>query len=246
MLTIKSLADLAGISTRTLRYYDEIGLLKAQNHTPAGYRLYNQQDVDRLQQILIYKAMDMPLDSIKTLLDDPLHEPEAMLKSHRDKLQQEVKRISDLIQYLDQTLNHMKGGYMTNKEKFEGLKQQMLQENEDKYGEEAKALFGEAYLQANDKFKKMSKESFDQQEKLTAKMHEMFINAMMKDDVEMAKEAVQLHKKWLMKYWVSYKKEAHLGLVNMYVQDERFTKYYDNIYIGLAKFIRDSVVKYLD
>ncbi|CAM5616222.1 MerR family transcriptional regulator OS=Lysinibacillus sphaericus OX=1421 GN=LS41612_05820 PE=4 SV=1 [Lysinibacillus sphaericus] len=82
--TILQLAKLSGVSTRTLRYYDEIDLLKPARTNEAGYRFYGQQEVDILQQILFYKALDMKLETIHNIIHAPDFQHKAALKTHRD------------------------------------------------------------------------------------------------------------------------------------------------------------------
>ncbi|WP_240840740.1 MerR family transcriptional regulator [Acidaminobacter sp. JC074] len=248
MYTIKKLASLAQISTRTLRYYDEINLLKPSSYSESGYRLYDEACVDLLQQIMFYKAMGLSLTEIKTLVLSKDFNPEETLLEHRRKLQEELVRISDLIENIDKTLMHKKGDYiMTDQEKFEGLKEKMIEENEEKYGKAARDLYGHKVDMANEKLRKMSKEEMDDHERLTSQMHETFVKAMEENDPSgsLAMTACDMHKKWLMTYWTDYSKEAHLGLVAMYVNDERFTTYYDKIKKGLADFILQAMKVYL-
>ena len=140
--SIKKLSEIAGVSTRTLRYYDEIGLLKPARVSSSGYRIYGKKQVDILQQILFYKELGISLDEIKEIIQNP---------------------------------NFEKIG--------------------DPSSKEAKAL-------------------------------------------------AELHKKWLCIYWDKYSKEAHAGVAQMYVCDERFKEYYDKHGEGLAEFLRDAIVEY--
>ena len=69
--TVGRLARMAGVSVRTLHHYDQIGLLKPSHRTGAGYRVYREQDLLRLQQILFFRELDVPLDQVRDILDDP-------------------------------------------------------------------------------------------------------------------------------------------------------------------------------
>ena len=69
--TVQRLADLAGVSSRTIRYYDEIGLLKPARINSSGYRLYGEKEVDRLQQILFYRELEVELENIKKIINGP-------------------------------------------------------------------------------------------------------------------------------------------------------------------------------
>lgn len=83
---VKEVADLVGISVRTLHHYDEIGLLKPESISPAGYRLYTDRDLERLQQILFFKELDFNLQEIKKILDNPNFHRELALELHKELL----------------------------------------------------------------------------------------------------------------------------------------------------------------
>src|SRR3954465_2372197 len=95
--TVQKLGLLAGISTRTLRYYDEIGILKPARINSSGYRIYGQAEVDRLQQILFYRELEVSLDRIKEIIADPAFDGAAALKEHRKKLLEKKKQLEVLI-----------------------------------------------------------------------------------------------------------------------------------------------------
>ena len=118
--TIKQLSDLAGVTPRTLRWYDSQGLLKPGRVTEAGYRLYGPAEVDRLQQILFYRALDLPLAEIRTLLERPDFDRQAALQSHLAALEARRAQLDALILTVKQTL---KGAdTMSDAEKFECFK----------------------------------------------------------------------------------------------------------------------------
>ena len=121
--TVKQLADLAGVSTRTLRYYDQIGLLKPAGTTEAGYRLYGAVEVDRLQQILFYREMGMELEQIREIVNSPDFDLKEALLSHRDSLLRKRNRLDQLLETVERSLAGLEGRIkMSDKEKFEGFK----------------------------------------------------------------------------------------------------------------------------
>ena len=120
--TIKQLADLAGVSIRTLHYYDEIGLLKPTSYGENGYRYYDEQAVLRLQQILFFRELDFSLDDVKDILDQPEFDVLHALREHRQALEQKVTRLNRLINTVDNTISHLKGELeMSQKSFFEGF-----------------------------------------------------------------------------------------------------------------------------
>ena len=107
--TIKKMASLSGVSARTLRYYDEIGLLQPARINSSGYRIYGQAEVNRLQQILFYRELDLKLDEIKEILEQPDFNVEQALYEHQQKLLEKRNEIDRLLASVQQTLHHYKG-----------------------------------------------------------------------------------------------------------------------------------------
>lgn len=141
--TVQKLGSLAGVSTRTLRYYDEIGILKPARINSSGYRIYGQAEVDRLQQILFYRELGVNLDSIKDIVTAPSFDSGNALKVHREKLLEKRQQLDILIANVDKTIALTEGRItMSDKEKFEGFKQKMIDENEKKYGKEIREKYG--------------------------------------------------------------------------------------------------------
>lgn len=248
MYTIKKLADIAGISTRTLRYYDEIDLLNPTSYTTSNYRLYDQGAVNRLQHILLYKKMGIPLETIISILDHEAFDAKKALEEHRKALMKEKEQIDVMIDTIDKTLKYVKGDLeMTDKEKFEGLRDQMIEAHEIAYGDEARALYGDQVTATIGKMKGMSKDEMHELEILTEDMHQLFVEAFEAGDPtsKEAMKACEMHKKWLSYYWDFYSAEAHLGLVTLYVEDQRFTDYYDNMKKGLATFMLQAMKHHL-
>ncbi|MEW4219611.1 MerR family transcriptional regulator [Rossellomorea marisflavi] len=247
--TIKKLSDLAGVSTRTLRYYDEIGLLTPSRINSSGYRIYGRVEVDRLQQIMFYREMGMELEGIKLILDDPDFDSVGALKEHRSRLVEKKERLLMLIRNVDQTLEDKGGGAtMSDREKFEGFKKRLVDINEKEYGKEIWEKYGDESIDAsNQQLLSMDKETYEETKHLEEQMIALLKIAHEKGDAtgEEAQEAAQLHKEWITRQWGHYNREAHKGLVQMYVDDERFRSYYDKYQNGMAEFLRDAVGHYM-
>ncbi|MEL7565469.1 MAG: MerR family transcriptional regulator [Dehalobacterium sp.] len=243
--TVQKLGRLAGISTRTLRYYDEIGILKPARINSSGYRIYGQEEVDRLQQILFYRELGVSLEKIKEIITDPNFDGVTALKEHREKLLEKREQLDLLIANVNKTIALTEGRIkMTDKEKFEGFKQKLIDDNEKKYGAEIRAKYGdETVNRSNQKLKDMTREQYQEIERLSAQVMDTLNQAFKTGDPagELAQKAADLHRQWLSYYWNSYTKEAHAGVAQMYVDDERFTAYYDKEQPGTAKFLRDAI-----
>ncbi|WP_346887330.1 MerR family transcriptional regulator [Clostridium sp. UBA1056] len=246
--TVQKLGKLAGISTRTLRYYDEIGILKPARVNSSGYRIYGQEEVDKLQQILFYRELGVSLTDIKNIINESSFDRFNALVEHRQKLLEKRNQIDLLIANVEKTIATKRGGIkMSNKEKFEGFKQKLIDENEKKYGKEIRGKYGEEEInKSNAKLKGMSEKEYAEVANLAEEVMSTLEAAFKTGDPsgELAQKTAELHRKWISYYWSSYSKEAHAGLAQMYVDDERFTAYYDAKQPGMAAFLRDAIFIY--
>ncbi len=245
---MQKLAQLAGVSSRTLRYYDEIGILSPARTNSSGYRIYGQKEVDRLQQILFYRELGIALETVKEIITSPTFDAELALKEHREQLLEKRKQLDLLITNVEKTIASSEGRMtMSDQEKFEGFKKKMVEENEQKYGKEIREKYGEETVeQSNAKLMNMSQEDYEAVTKLESAVRTTLAEAFKTGDPagELAQKAADLHKQWLTYYWTAYSKEAHAGLAQMYVDDERFTAYYDKEQPGTAAFLRDAIQIY--
>ena len=248
--SMNKLTKMSGVSTRTLRYYDEIGLLKPTRVASSGYRIYGQEQADTLQQILLYRELDFSLRDIKKLLFAPDYDRDRAFASHLSALREKRERLDTLILNVTKSIATMKGEVtMTDQEKFEGFKQKHIDNNEAKYGAEIREKYGDEAIElSNKKIKGMSEEQWQKSQELSAEINEALKAALTSGDPgsKIAQKACDLHRQWLCMFWEegAYSKEAHKGLAETYVADERFKKYYDAIADGAAVFLRDSIVIY--
>ncbi len=250
--TIGKLAGLSGLTTRTLRYYDQIGLLKPSKIRSNGYRIYTESDVDRLQQILFFRILKISPETIRSILDDPEYDALTVLETHRIALAKQKAQLEDIIGNVEKTIAQMKGEYqMTDHEKFEGLKRKLLEENQEKYGKELMEKYGEKQLKkSNERFAALTQEEFEKAEKLAADFAAALKEAAAAGDpaCEAAREACSIHREWLSFYWggKALKPEAHLGLAEMYCSDGRFAENMEALAEGRAEFFRKALALYYD
>lgn len=246
--TIHELAKISNVSTRTLRYYDEIGLLKPARTSSSGYRIYGSREVSLLQQILFYRELGMSLKEIKDIILSPSFDEIEALKSHRTKLIAEKTRLDRLILNVEKTIAQKEGrAVMKDSEKFEGFKRNLIEKNEENFGTEIRTKYGNKTVdESSKKFMNMTEEQFDEFTKLGQKINELLKQACETGDPagELAQEVADLHRQWLCFTWPEYTREAHAGLAKMYVHDERFKKYYDEICPGAAEFLKEAILIY--
>lgn len=246
--TVNKLGVLAGVSTRTLRYYDEIGILKPARINSSGYRIYGRAEVDRLQQILFYRELGLELERIREIMAAPDFDPGIALRQHREQLLARREQLNRLIANVEKTIALAEGRTtMSDNEKFEGFKRRLIEENEQKYGAEIRQKYGDAKIDAsNAKMMNMTQEQYDEMQRLNEGVHEALAEALAAGGDpagEAAQRAASLHKQWLCFSWSEYTAEAHANLARMYVEDERFKAYYEK-QPGTTELLRDAVLIY--
>ncbi|MDD3795557.1 MAG: MerR family transcriptional regulator [Lachnospiraceae bacterium] len=244
--SIRELSELAGVSARTLRYYDQIGLLKPSRTNAAGYRFYGKSELELLQQILFYRERGLELDEIAATLYQKDFDVRLALQEHLLELEQQKQRMENLILNIRHTLASMKGEYeMKDKERFEGFKKNMIAENEKKYGTEIREKYGNETVDASNKrMMNMTEEQYETFTKLGTQIItelEAAVTAREPADGPAAQAIVQHHKEWLCMTSKNYTPEMHQGLGLMYVADQRFTDYYDKNVTGCAAFLSSAI-----
>lgn len=243
-MTVKEVADLVGISVRTLHYYDEIGLLSPDRATDSGYRLYSDDNLEMLQQILFFKELGLPLKQIKEIISNPSFDRQEALILHRKMLMERRHRLDSMLETIGKTIKHLQGEIeMSNKEKFEGF-----DFSHNPYEQEARERWGDAAVdKANTKLHSMSK---DQKKGFSGEMEAVYRKlASLRHSSPESAEAQTAIKAWydlLNANFGHYSPETFKALGQMYVDDERFTKNIDKFGEGLAAFMRDAMAIFAD
>ena len=244
MLTVKQLSKLAGVTPRTLHHYDAIGLLKPSRLGENGYRYYREEALLRLQQILFYRELDIPLDDIKKIMGRRDFDVLGALQSHREALNKQVARSNRLIQTVDNTINHLKGkSIMSEKAYFEGFSE----EEQEKYALEAEQMYDpETVRESNRKWKAYSaakKEAVLQEGKA---IYMDMIAAMPKGADSPEVQAIVERWRKHMDYFWTPKLDQLLALTNGYNDDPRFKANFDKMHPQLAGFMREAVKVYVE
>lgn len=244
--SIQQLSRLSGVTTRTLRWYDEIGLLKPSRVAESGYRYYSGAEVDRLQDILYYRALGVELAQIKECLDNPSFDRLAALRSHLTALETEQKRLQALIRSVRDTIRAQeRNEIMSDAQKFEAFKERVVAHNEQTYGTEIRAKYGDEQVDAahaaamgltQAQYQEWSNLGREIQKRL-----EDAVQAGLSPQSEEGQTITNLHRRWLTVTDNRYDPAKHRGIAELYVADERFTAYYDRQVPGCARFLRDAV-----
>lgn len=244
--TVGPAARAVGTTVRALHHYDAIGLVRPSGRTHAGYRVYLDQDLDRLRQVLVYRELDFTLEDIAGLLDG---DDDDRTRQVREQLAAVVARIDRLQQVraaLEQQMEAtMSGTNLTQADKRELFGDHWV-ENEQEYAREAEERWGDsdAYAQSARRAASYSKEDWQaiaaEGEVLTARFVEL-MRAGEPADGEAARAVAEEHRQHIARWFYDCGLEMHAGLGRMYVADERFTKTYEDIAVGLAAYVSDAI-----
>jgi DNA-binding transcriptional MerR regulator len=241
--TVKAVADLAGISVRTLHHYDEIGLLKPAQVSASGYRLYTETDLERLQQVLFFKELGFGLQEIRSIIDSPGFDRRRALLEHKQLLLERRERIGRLIQSVDRTLEAMeRGATMAEKDLFDGFDQ-------SQYEEEARQRWGhtEAYRESTRRAKSYTKADWDAIKQESEQINQGLAALVGRDPADPeVQEWIRRHHQQINDRFYTCSTEIYRGLADMYVQDERFMATYEKIRPGMAQFMRAAMPVYCD
>lgn len=244
MYTIKELAELAGSTPRTLRYYDQLGLLTPAVVADNGYRYYDHGNLLTLQQILFFRELDVPLKEIHYLLSQPDFQLLPSLKKHHRAMQREIQRYQQLISTVERTIQSLEGEFqMTDSDLFSGF-------DEKRYEDEVKERWG-ATPQYEESHRKWSsytdaqKEDIKQQGGAIARRMVTEDPLARPDDPEV-QAAVADYYEYLNRYFYSCDVEFLRKLAEMWVQDPRFAVNYERIREGGAAFVREAVHQFCD
>ncbi len=242
--TVREVSAFAGVSVRTLHYYDEIGLLSPSEVTPAGYRLYDDTALERLGQILFFRELDFALADIKRIIDSPSFDKHRAMESHRELLLLKAKRLERLITLVNDALNTEKGVTGMNLEAFDMTE---IEEAQRRYADEVKERWGggEAYAQSKARTAKYKKEDYA---RIAAEANVIYDGFAAELGGDPASPAVQrLVADWqahITKNYYDCPNELLAGLGEMYAADPRFTKNIDQRGEGLARFMSDAIRLY--
>ncbi|WP_405012471.1 MerR family transcriptional regulator [Kitasatospora sp. NBC_01539] len=242
--TVGQVAGLAGVTVRTLHHYDAIGLLSPGGRTPAGYRRYEDADLDRLQQILFYRALGFPLEEIATILDDRTLSPNEHLRRQRRLVGERIGHLQELAAAVERAMEAQKMGIrLTPEEKFEVFGSDYRESWEDEAGErwggtdpwkESQRRTG-GYTKADWQRVRAAADALD------SRLAEAF-TAGVPAGSEQAAALAEEHRGHITRHFYTCHHAIHRGLAEMYVADPRFTAAYDRLAPGLARWLHDAIL----
>jgi DNA-binding transcriptional MerR regulator len=241
--TVKQLAEIAGVSVRTLHYYDEIGLLNPSARSEAGYRQYDETAVFRLQQILFYREIGLDLQQIKEILDDPDFDLVSALQTHRHTMQGKIKRLQTLIQTVDTTILHLIGEIdMSDENIFEGFSK----EKQQQYEKEAVDNWGDTAKESIKLWNSYSEERKQEIMEEGSAIYQEIVANMDKgpDSPEIRALLVRWHEH--LRYFYEPTIEVLGGLGDMYHDHPDFNATFTKVHPDLPGFLKEAIAIYVD
>jgi DNA-binding transcriptional MerR regulator len=240
--TVKQLSEMAGISVRTLHYYDEIGLLEPTWVADNGYRYYEEEAVLRLQQILFFRELDLSLNEINEIVDMPTFDRLVALQLHRDGLEAKVDRLQRLIKTIDSTILYLTGETaMSEKQLFSGFGP----EEERRYEGEARRIWGDQ--EVGESYRRWNDYTPQQREEIKAEGGAIYrdLVAMMARGAE-SPETQQVIARWHQHLRAFYEPTAErlLGLSQLYVDHPDFARNFRELHPDLPEFMQQAIVYY--
>ena len=243
--TVHQVATLAGVSVRTLHHYDQIKLLRPSSRTAAGYRLYGETDLLRLQQILFFRELDFPLGEIQRILDDPGFDQVKALESHRRMLHERAERLALLLSTVDKTIQKLTEDTMTltDADLYEGFSQEQI----ERYKREVKERYDPKLVAESDRrVRKMSKTQWqavgEDGKAVTRRMAEFMDRDPGDPEVQ---ETIARHHAWIENFYPA-SAEVYSGLGQLYVEHPEFRAYYEAYAPNLADFMQAAMNYYAE
>lgn len=241
-LSVGQVAGVSGVTVRTLHHYDEIGLLSPGERSSAGYRLYNDSDLERLERILFYKELGFPLEDIVNILSDPKAGTADHLRRQHQLLSRRIGRLQAMVSSLEYEMEAQQMGIsLTPEERIEIFGDFL----DSGYAEEAEERWGgtEPWKESQRKAASYGKADWLRIRQEGGDLERRFVEAMEAGVAPDSPEAMDLaeeHRCQITKWFYECSYEIHRGLGQMYVDDPRFKSRYDGIALGLAEYSRDA------
>ncbi|MBV8759423.1 MAG: MerR family transcriptional regulator [Deltaproteobacteria bacterium] len=242
--TVGELAKLTGVTVRTLHHYDELGLVRPSGRTAAGYRIYEERDVLRLQQVLLYRELGLALEQIAGVIDDPGFSRGEALRAHRAALVERRGRIDAMLAAVDAALRLEKEDAVM---KDQDVSTMFGGFDHSQYEEEVRQKWGEtdSYKESARRTKGYGKAEWEQirrdWEAIYARLAELMREGAAADDAR-CKGVVEAHRAHIDRWFYPCSVEMHAQLAEMYVSDPRFTANLDKVAPGFARYLRDAIV----
>jgi len=242
MLTVGQVASEFGVTVRTMHHYDAIGLLRPTERSLSGYRLYTDEDLIRLRQIVAYRRLGFSLDEVAAVLESDA-DPLSHLRRQRVAVSQRISELGSLADALDRAMEAEMNGYQITKEEQREIFGEAFS---DEYAQEAEERWGDsdAWAQSQERTKHYTKEQWQQVKAETDDINDAFAALLTAGEPATGDKATQVaerSRQHITKWFYDCPPQMHAGIAQMYVDDPRFAANYENHTPGLARFVHDAV-----
>lgn len=241
--SVGEVAKVAGVTVRALHHYDRIGLLSPGGRTAAGYRRYEEADLERLRQILLYRELGFPLEEIATVLDDPGADARAHLRRQHALLTARLERLAAMAAAIEHEMEARTMGIsLTPQERFELFGDWRPED----YESEAHQRWGDtdAWRESQRRVAAHTKSDWVAIRAETEALEGRLAAAMRSGagpQSALAMDLAEEHRAGITRWFYDCGYDTHRGLGTMYVEDPRFRAHYEAVAPGLAEFLRDAV-----
>jgi DNA-binding transcriptional MerR regulator len=243
--TVKQLAQLAGVSVKTLHYYDRIGLLKPQRRSEKNYRYYGRKELLLLQQIMFYRKLQFSLQQIAEIIQDPEFDLLSALEEHQHTLADQARQLEQLLNTIEKTIDHLKNNQIMLKD--EELYQGFPPEDVEPMRAEVRQRWGKDQLEAvESRLKALDKQEWEDHQQRGEAINRLLADLMeLGPDHHLVHEAISQHHQYL-NFFYEVDEERYRALGVMYIQDDRFKAFYEQVAPGLAEFLCAAIQAYCD
>lgn len=246
---IHEIARISGVTVRTLHHYDQIDLLKPDETSPAGYRLYSDKNLADLEQIRFFCELDFTLSEIKRILHSPGFDRLGAYRMHKRLLEAKAKRLDDILTSLNKTIQNTEKGEKTNMaDTFKALSKKEIEQVQAQYEDEVRRKYPKEQVeQSNKRVKGYTDEKWAEIQQRGHEINLKLVAAMPQGPASSAaQEGVAAWRQFITESYYDCTPEIFKGLGELYVTDERFTAFYEKYAQGLAQFLHETIDVYCD
>ena len=242
MMTVGEVSRLLGVSVRTLHYWDETGLAHPSQRSDAGYRLYSETDIMRIQQVLVYRQTGMSLADIKMVLDEPDTDAMTHLRRQRELVQGQISQLQQMLRSIDMVIDIQQSEARISVAEMAAI---WGTDWDPVYTEEANAKWGDTpeWAESYQRKARMSRADWEQAHEETVALETSLVEAM-RSGVEPGSCEANALARWHRKdfnRWFEVSTSKQVMIARSYVANERYARYYDKRAPGLAAWLKDVI-----
>lgn len=245
MYKINEISKITGISPRMLRHYDKLDLLRPNKSNENNYRIYTDEDLCKLQEILFFKELDFSLEEIKIILKNPNYDRTEAFSHQKTILLKKIDRLNEIVLSLEDSINKIRKEQKMSEKNFKSFSMEEI----EKYQNEVKELYGNtnAHKEYKEKTKDYKKDDFDKiQQEMNKKLESIAIYMIKGFDSKEVQGAIHEYREYINTNFYNCTIDIFRGLGELYISDKRFSENIDKIRTGLSEFLEKAIKFYCD